>query len=137
MGSLSKLLREDDGTELIEAAVVMPVYLLLLFGTIAFGLVMFGWCNITFASRAAVRYASTHSNASLVPATPDTVTAVAAPFLLASVANGTSTMVTYGPSNVVGGTVTVTVTAQYSVVMPFTSYTLFTVSSTAKRTITR
>jgi hypothetical protein len=41
------------------------------------------------------------------------------------------------PFNTIGGTVVVSVTATYSVVMPFTNYTTFTVASSAQRTISR
>jgi hypothetical protein len=65
-------------------------------------------------------------------------------------ANQSTTTVTYSgsnpasapvggssPFNTIGGTVVVSVTATYSVVMPFTNYTTFTVASSAQRTISR
>lgn len=137
MGSMKRLISAEDGSELIETALLLPVFVMILFGTLAFAIVIFGWCNITYASRAAVRYASTHSNASLVPATSATVSAVASTYFIATAAGSTSTTVTYATTNVVGGTVKVTVSAAYPVVMPFLSRTSYALSSTAQRTITR
>ena len=137
MMRLMDLLWKEDGSELIEVAVALPVLLLLLFGIISFGIVMFGWCNITLGSRAAARYASVHSGASLRPATTASVTAVVTPFLVAVQPNGAMTTVTYSLGNMVGSTVTVTVNATYATLIPFTSWQVFAVSSTAQRTITR
>jgi Flp pilus assembly protein TadG len=137
----------ESGQALIEMAVALPAFFLLLFGIFAFSFVLFGWCDVTFDTRGAVRYASIHSNTALVPATPTTVAAAVAQVLFA---NQSTTTVTYSgsnpasapvggssPFNTIGGTVVVSVTATYSVVMPFTNYTTFTVASSAQRTISR
>ena len=137
----------ESGQALIEMAVALPTFFLLLFGIFEFSFVLFGWCNVTSDTRSAVRYASIHSNTALVPATPTTVTAAVAQVLFA---NGSTTTVTYpssnptsttvggsSPLNTIGGTVIVSVTATYSVIMPFTNYTSFTVASSAQRTISR
>jgi Flp pilus assembly protein TadG len=143
-------LHEEQGQSLIEAAFAVPVFCLLLFGIFSFAFVLFGWCNITFGSRSAVRYASIHSNTALVPATSTSVTTYVTPFLYAVPTNSSTTVVSYPASNpsstpvngssalnTIGGTVTVSVTATYSVTMPFTSFKTFTVASSAKRTISR
>lgn len=142
MGALRgrrSLAREEVGSELVEFALVMPAFVMLLFGIAAFGIVTFGLCNITFATRAAARYASVHSSTSLVPATVASVTAVMTPFLVAVPSGGATTTVTYSPtnSNTIGSTVTVRVDAKYAAGIPFTSFRTFTVSSSAQRTITR
>jgi len=130
-------LRRDEGQTLIEMAVTLPVFMMLLCGIASFAIVLFGWCNITYGARAAARYASIHSNTSLVPATTATVTAVVTPFLYAVATGGATTTVTYLPANTIGAKVSVNVQAKYGVTMPFTTYTSFTVASTAQRTITR
>lgn len=127
----------EEGQTLIEMAVALPVFCMMLFGIFGFAIVLFGWCNITYASRAAARYASLHSGTSLVPATTATVSAVVTPYLVAVAAGGSSTTVTYTPGNTIGATVKVSVSAKYNVVMPFTSYNSFTMTSAAQRTITR
>jgi Flp pilus assembly protein TadG len=137
----------ECGQALIEMAVALPTFFLLLFGIFAFSFALFGWCDITSDTRGAVRYASIHSNTALVPATPTTVADAVAQVLFA---NGSTTTVTYpntnptstavggsSPLNTIGGTVIVSVTATYNVTMPFSNYTSFTVASSAQRTISR
>ncbi len=137
MTAWKQLRGEDQGSQLVETALMMVVLLMLLFGIFSFAIVLFGWCNITYASRAAARYASLHSTLSLNPADDASVSAVVAPFLIAVEPSGATTQVTYSPANTIGSTVAVTVTATYSMPVPFTSLTALTVSSTAQRTITR
>ena len=139
MMRMTNLRREELGSELLETAMMMPIFAMLLFGIVSFGIVIFGLCNLTFASRAAARYASVHSNTSLNPATLTSVSAVVTPFLVAVPTGATTTTVTYSPakSNTIGSTVIVKTDATYAVTMPFTTFKMFTVSSTAQRTITR
>lgn len=130
---------EELGSELVEFALVLPVFVMVIFGIIAFAVVTFGFCNITFATRSAARYASVHSDTSLNPATVTSVAAVVTPYLVAVPSGGAKTSVTYSPvnSNLIGSTVTVRVDAMYIVAIPYTSLRVFNLSSSAQRTITR
>lgn len=131
-------LREDElGSTVLETAFVLIPFLLLLFGLFSFSIVLFGYCNATFSSRAAVRYASVHSSTSLAPCTIASVTAVITPYL-AVTPGATITVTPAWPSgNTVGSTVTVSVKLVYSMGIPFTTLKTVTVGSTAQRTITR
>lgn len=104
---------EDRGNALLEVALVLPVFLTLVFGFIYFAMVLFQFGNITFASRAAMRYACLHSSANAQPATTASVTAIVAPMIFAYPPNTATTTVTYSGGNVVGGAVTVTVTTAF------------------------
>jgi Flp pilus assembly protein TadG len=59
----------DEGSSLIELAVVLPVVMLLVLGLIDVCLILFGMGTANFAGRSALRYASMHSNTSYSPAT--------------------------------------------------------------------
>lgn len=128
---------EESGQAIIEMALALPMLLLLLCGIYSLSIVLFGLCNVTLASRMAARYASVHSNISLVPATTASVSGVVTPYLLGARASATPVNVVYSPNDSIGSTVQVQVTATYPVVMPFTRYSSFTIASTAERTITR
>jgi Flp pilus assembly protein TadG len=130
--------REGEvGSTVLETALVLPPFFLLLFGLFSFSLVLFGYCNATFSSRSAARYASLHSSASLAPCTTASVTAVISPYL-ALTPGATATVTPTWPSgNTVGNTVTVSVKLVYSVGIPFSALKTVTVGSTAQRTIMR
>ena len=130
-------MQHEDGQALVEMAVTLPVFLLVLFGIAWFAILLFGWCNITYASRVAVRYASIHSNTSLAPATTASITANVTPYLIASTTGTATTTVVYNTSNTIGSQVTVTVSATYKPIVPYASLTAFALSSTSQRTITR
>jgi Flp pilus assembly protein TadG len=131
------LLAGQCGSTALETALVLPTFFLLVFGLFYFSIVLFGFCNATFASRAAARYACLHSSTSLAPATTASVQAVASPYLPGAPLATTTVLPTWSPSNTVGGTVTVSITLVYSVGIPFTTLRSITVGSTAQRTILR
>ena len=55
------------GQALTEFAVVLPVFLMLVFGIIDLGRVIWGLDNVTNAAREGARYASVHGTAKFVP----------------------------------------------------------------------
>ena len=131
-------LREDGGNALIEMAVSLPVFFMFAFGLINFALIMFGVCNITYASRYVSRYACLHSSTSYVPATSQTMTNMVLPYIFRYPSNTYSTSVSYsggGSGNAVGNTVTVQVTVSYNIVLPFYTYKGLVISSSASGTI--
>jgi Flp pilus assembly protein TadG len=58
---------DQHGDGLIETAVVLPVFLMILFGIAQYAIVLLAYCNATYACRLASRYASMHSASSLAP----------------------------------------------------------------------
>ncbi len=129
----------EGGNALIEMAVSLPVFFMFAFGLINFALVMFGVCNITYASRYATRFACLHSASSYVPATTQTISSLVPPYVFRYPSNTYSTTVSYsgsgGSGNVVGNTVTVQVNVTYNISLPFYSYNGLNISSTASGTI--
>lgn len=135
MPSLPKSLTDERGGTLLEMAVVLPTFFLLLFGIFNFVIVLFGYSNATYAARAASRYASIHSTTSLVPCNIACISTYATQFLYAAPSGGVTITTTYGSANTVGSTVKVFVRIAYTVVIPFSSVRNISVGSTAQRTI--
>ena len=129
----------EGGNALIEMAVSLPVFFMFAFGLINFALVMFGVCNITYASRYATRYACLHSTTSYVPATNQTISSMVPQYVFRYPSNTYSTTVSYsgagGTGNVVGNTVTVQINVTYNISLPFYSYNGLNISSIASGTI--
>ncbi|MBW2664253.1 MAG: pilus assembly protein [Deltaproteobacteria bacterium] len=54
---ISKLLKNQDGASAVEFAIVLPLFLVLTFGIIEFGVIMYNKAIITNASREGARFA--------------------------------------------------------------------------------
>jgi Flp pilus assembly protein TadG len=132
------LAADQQGSTLIEMAIVLPTFFMVLFGIFQFAEMGFGYCNATYAARRAVRYASLHSTTSLQPASTTVVSAIAKPFLTGSGASAAPTIaVAYGGTNTVGGTVTVTISLKYNLMIPYAKLNPINVQGYAQRVITR
>lgn len=130
----------ESGTYALEMALMMPIYLMLVFGFTSVALLLFVYGELTYASRAAVRYASTHSKTS---ASPCQVTDIAnptsnptsgiVPQLMTGISGGQLTVPAPGctGSNAVGSLVTITVQVRYPVGLPYIAASGITLSSTA------
>jgi Flp pilus assembly protein TadG len=127
----------EEGSALLELALVMPVFLLVIFGILQSSFALFAYCNISYASRAAVRYASLHSSSSISPATSTSVRTIINPFVWCAPASDVSVMTTWSPSNSVGSTVQVQVQINLPLAIPFSDIQGFTVHSVAQRLIVR
>ena len=116
----ARLLRREQGQSLIEVALIMPIFFLLIFGFMTLSLIVFSMGNANFASRAAVRYAMTHSNTSYFPSTQQGLNNIVAPYIYNYPSNTYSVSAGYyyanftgGGTNVVGDGVCVTLTITY------------------------
>ncbi len=134
----TKTAREEQGQTIIELALGLPILCLMMFGFINFALVMYQLSNITFGTHAAARYASVHSAATISPANTASITGFLGPFLPTYPTNTTAITVTYPATgtNIVGGTVQVTVTLTYTLQLPFYTLNNFKLKSTAIAAIT-
>ena len=128
---------EQDGGTLIEMAVALPTFFLLLFGLMDFSIMLFGYSNATFACRAGARYASLHSSTSLTPASAAMIQGVVTSYLWAAPSGGVTVNTTWSPANTVGSSVTVTVRIVYPIGVPQLSLSQITVGSSAERTVIR
>lgn len=118
----STIYHDERGSLLVETALLLPVFLMFVFGIITFAAMMCSYGNLCFATRAATRYACLHSSTSYSPATTASINSVISPFWFSYPSNTYATTVTYGSSgNVVGGTATVSVAVTYDLSMPFYS----------------
>ncbi len=135
--TLDEWRENESGSTLVELALVLPVFLLTLFGFFASVIALCGYCNASYACRAGVRYASLHSATSLAPASAATVQAIVAPYLWADPIGGVRVTTLWSPGVAVGGTVRVSVKLIYPVRIPFSQWKEITMGSSAVRTISR
>ena len=114
MMRLHKTLRSESGASAVEFALLLPVLMLILFGTIEFGMALYQQAILTNASREGARLAIVQS----VP--PITTTAVDAKIdtylLSAGIAPGSVTHIISPIVGVTGTPVTVTLTRPYTFV---------------------
>jgi len=122
---------------MLEMAVVLPTFFLLLFGMFNFAIVLFGYSNATYACRAGTRYASLHSATSLAPSSSATVRSIVTSYLWAAPSAGVTVTTTWSPSNTVGSSVQVFVKIVYPIGVPLLSLRQITVGSSAQRTVIR
>ena len=54
---------------MIEIALVLPLFFILIFGCVQFAMVFFVYSNTVYATQVAVRYACTHDNLVITPHT--------------------------------------------------------------------
>ncbi len=143
MTHLHALLRTEEGTYTVEVALVMPVFVTLLFGFISVSLLLFAYCQATYAAQVEVRRASLCSNTSKGnPTTADTTTSVQNDMngrVLSTNGGSVTTTVNWSggntPLNAIGNTVAVTVQVKYPVSLPFIPLSSITLSSTAQSLI--
>ena len=133
-------LRRDSGYAVIEMAIVMPAFVLLLFGIFEFSIGMTGYLGSCYAVRTTARYAGLHSSTSADPASASALQAMvlAGPF----VPGGSSTTVTVtyatyqgaSSGNMVGNLVCMQVSYYQTISLPGLT-TGFNVGSTVYRMI--
>ncbi len=133
--SHANLFRDENGSTLIEFALVIPIFLLVLFGAFYSFMGLFFYCNASYASRVGARYASLHSATAPVVATSSSVQTAITPLLWTGALTTPTVNTVWQPSNSIGGTVTVTVTMSLPLPIPFTSIQSIPVSSAAQRAI--
>ncbi len=142
MTPIPHLLRAQNGDSIIETAVVLPAFTLLLFGIFQFSLGLTSYLGSAYAIRAAARYAGVHSLTSLAPASSTDIQNLvkASPFVPS--AAGTAINVSYltyagsAAGNYTGNFVSVQISYPQSISIPFYSNT-FTISSLCYRFIVR
>ncbi len=89
----------------VETAVVLPVFLLLMFGFFQYSLAFTGYMNVVYASQMGARYAAMHSLSSASPATQAQVQAVVQSKMFVPGATSSGVIVDYG--NRTGGSTSV------------------------------
>ena len=126
---LRKKTRGERGSMLVEGALCITVYLMILFATIDFGRMVFAYNYVSYAAREATRYAS-------VRGTTHATTAAALLTLVQNEAiglnSGSFTVTpTWTPSHAPGGTVQVQVQYSFQPIAPYMPGGPITLSSTS------
>ncbi len=111
----------EEGNTLVELALVLPVFFTVLLGFIYFAMLMFQICNVTYASRIAMRYACLHSMATAQPTSTQDITGIVAPMIFLYPANTSTTTLAYSNGNVAGSTASVTVTLSFQIGIHFST----------------
>ena len=130
-----RFLSQEGASNVLEAALVLPVYLMLVFSFTSYAIVLFAYCNACYASKAGARYASTHSGTSLLPCTAASIQSLVTPFLWGAPAGGATVTTTWSAGNTIGSIVTVNVSMTYKTGMPYTNFTGMVVSTSAQQVV--
>lgn len=122
---------------MVEYALVLGLFIMVVFGIVQFSLILFGYNNATYASRIAMRYAVVHGSTSSTPCTSPTISGIVTPLLWGAPSGGYTVTTTWTPNNTPGSTVSINVTIQYFPTLPFfgAGKQKFTVGTTAWGTI--
>ncbi len=116
---LRSFYRDEQGSYLIEAALVLVLYLTLTFAMMSVALILFAYANTVYASKVAVRYAVVHSSASAAPCSKTDIQKLVQPYLWGAPASGITIAPTWSPSNTVGSTFSITVALSFPTSLPF------------------
>jgi hypothetical protein len=156
MQSFKHFTWREKAQSMVEFALVFPVLLLLLYGIMEFGRMLFIYTSVTTSSREAARYGSAVGNSGGVPRYLDCagilgaakraaiLTPVAAENISISYDHGpnvawyppgTECATAQGQTFLLGDRVVVRVTAHYTPLMPLVDFASFDISSTTGRTI--
>ena len=130
-GRIKRFLIEDQGSELLEFALSLPILLSITFGALELLLVLCCFVGATYGSRAAVRYASTHGAASLTPCTSADLVGIVKNYVVGLPGGQLTVTPTWVPSNAVGSAITVQVGMSYATGIPFTAASSMSVSTKA------
>jgi Flp pilus assembly protein TadG len=125
----------QKGAAMIEYALVLSIFIMLVYGFVQFCLILFGFNNATYASRVAVRYAVVHGTTASYTCTSTDISNIVAPLLWGAPSGGTTIVTTWSPDNKPGSTVSIKVAIQYTPKLPFFPSRIFTVGTTAYGTI--
>lgn len=125
------------GSTMLEGALVMTTFVILLVGAMDFGRLGFTYNSVTYAAHQAARFAATRGSASGHPASVATIQSNAESNLIGLSATGLTVSVTWAPNNNPGSQVKVVVSYSFlPLVVPISSNTLV-LKSTAVDVITQ
>jgi len=135
-GRLMEAVVDDSGSETVEIAVVMPMFLMIIIAIFQFAIVMFNYESASFAIRQAARYGSTHSSTSLNPCTAAQISSMTQSYLWSPIGSTTVT-VNWPNGNTVGNTIQVSVNENYSVGLFNSSFSAVNISNSVQYVIVR
>ena len=127
----------------IETAVALPIFLVVVFGIFEFSIVLLAYCNVTTACIQATRYASLNSSSSLSPDTTTQLQSMVTSNLFVGGSVTPTVTVSYltpslqTGSNTVGNLVMIKASWSQTVTIPFTTPNSFSIVTEDVRPITR
>lgn len=120
---------------MIEYALVLGIFFMMVHGFVQFSLILFGFNNATYASRVAIRYAVVHGSTATYTCTSTDISNIITPLLWGAPSGGSTIVTTWSPNNTPGSTVSIKVAIQYTPKLAFFPTKTFTVGTTAYGTI--
>ena len=123
---------DESGSYVLEVALVLPLYLVIVFGFILAAVLLFLYGNATFASRSAIRYAVVHSNTSSLPCSVADLSARVLALMPTVTPASVTTSSTWVSGNTVGSKVTITVQIANPIPLPLFSFSSLVISATAQ-----
>jgi hypothetical protein len=131
-GAVRVRLRGEEGSTVLEAALVLPITVLFAFGVLQLCLFVCCFVGATFSSRAAVRYAEVHGAAAVTICTVASLQNIVKPYTAFLPASTITITPTWSPNNVQGSTVSVKVALSYPTGIPGDKLGTLSVSTTAQ-----
>ena len=131
----AKRRRSQAGNTMVETALVITCYLMIVFGIIEFSQATFAWNFVSYAARNATRYASVHGATSQTIATAQSVTNVVLAQAVALNTSNLTVSTTWTPNNQPGSTVQVKVSYLYKPLLVVVFPSVQTFSSTSQMVI--
>jgi Flp pilus assembly protein TadG len=119
----------------VELALILPVFLMLIFGCLQLFYILFGYCNAMYASQVGVRYAIVHGVRSGSSPTASALSTKVTNSLWAAPGNSSTVTCTWSPDTTIGSSVTVKVTIIYPTMIPFSNLSTITVGASSSGTI--
>ena len=130
------LLRSEAGSTTLEFALIIPVVLLLLFGSMSIMIGLLTYGNALYATGIAARYASVHGTNSDAPADAASVAAQVRTHLWLN-SQGADVTSTWIGGNTPGSFITVDASTTVPLTLPFSDIHQLTIRASAARVITR
>ena len=131
----SKRRRSQAGDTMVETALCVTCYFMIVFAIIEFSQATFAWNFVSYAARNATRYASVHGATSQTIATAQSVTNVVLAQAVALNASNLTVSTTWTPNNQPGSTVQVKVSYLYKPLLVVVFPSVQTFSSTSQMVI--
>ena len=104
---------------MVEAALSLTVFLMVLFGIVDLGRMIWSFNLVAHGAREGIRYAIVHGNTSSTPASVTDIASYLANQTLGLATNSTTVTVTWTPDNSPGSTVNVEVRYSYDPIAPY------------------
>ncbi|MGA2215083.1 MAG: TadE/TadG family type IV pilus assembly protein [Bryobacteraceae bacterium] len=131
----AKRRRSQGGSAILETALSILCYFLIVFGMIEFSQATYAWNFVSYAARNATRYASVHGATSQSIATAQDVTNVVVAQAVALNSSNLTVTTTWSPNNQPGSIVQVQVSYVYNPLLILVFRSAQTFSSTSKMVI--